>query len=32
VEVGANEPRGTRFTIELPCGDGGDAPPAAETT
>ena len=22
VEVGANEPRGTRFTIELPCGEG----------
>ena len=26
VEVGANEPRGTRFTIELPCGEG--EPPA----
>jgi two-component system nitrogen regulation sensor histidine kinase NtrY len=22
VEVGANDPRGTRFTIELPCGEG----------
>ena len=29
VEVGANEPRGTRFTIELPCGEG-DAPAGTE--
>jgi two-component system, NtrC family, nitrogen regulation sensor histidine kinase NtrY len=27
VDVGPNEPRGTRFTIELPCGDA-DAPQA----
>jgi two-component system nitrogen regulation sensor histidine kinase NtrY len=31
VEVGPNEPRGTRFTIELPCGDG-EMPPVAEVT
>jgi two-component system nitrogen regulation sensor histidine kinase NtrY len=31
VEVGANEPRGTRFTIELPCGEG-DAPPGSEVS
>jgi two-component system nitrogen regulation sensor histidine kinase NtrY len=30
VEVGPNEPHGTRFTIELPSGDG-DALPQAET-
>jgi len=26
VEVGPNEPRGTRFTIDLPCGDAESAP------
>jgi two-component system, NtrC family, nitrogen regulation sensor histidine kinase NtrY len=31
VEVGGNEPRGTRFTIELPCGDV-DVPPGTENT
>jgi len=30
VEVGANEPRGTRFVIELPCGDA-DLPAGTET-
>jgi two-component system, NtrC family, nitrogen regulation sensor histidine kinase NtrY len=29
VEVGPNEPRGTRFTIELPCGEA-EAPAATE--
>jgi two-component system nitrogen regulation sensor histidine kinase NtrY len=31
VEVGANEPRGTRFTIELPCSDT-DLPAGTELT
>jgi two-component system, NtrC family, nitrogen regulation sensor histidine kinase NtrY len=31
IEVGSNEPRGTRFTIELPCQDR-DTPPGADAS
>jgi len=31
IEVGSNEPRGTRFTIELPCLDR-DTPPGVDAS